>query len=440
MTPLPRISIAVPSFNQGQFIGETLQSLVDQDYPDLEVIVQDGGSTDGAVEIARKFADRWPHVFRVHVEKDRGHAHAVNLAFRKSTGEILGYLNTDDTLYPGCLHRVAREIDPARGRHIVFGRSLFTGEGSPYVGLEHPAEFRGHFDLLAVWRRGHCRIPQPSTFWHRTVYETCGDFDERYNHGLDYLQWCRFSRRFAFHKVDALWSTYRMHPASVSSNKTEQEWLDIMIAYSRMHWGRWWQPLRWRCELSHRWHDRRLEERARQRALRAEGALAERRYGAMIAEGVRAVALSPRLAWHRFAARLGLRRLGGRAFARLAAGRGGDGEATGRYPDGWIGPRYRADLQVPAGATRLVIVLQHTPPAAGAHRRVSSRLLVDGVLADRREVGAAGRFDLVADLTARRGRPCRVEVVTSEYFVPRFLLGGADERRLSAVLVEQRIE
>src|SRR5512144_2548508 len=127
---LPRITIAVPSFNQGRFIRETLESLVEQRYPNLEVIVQDGGSTDGAAEIAQQFADRYPDVFRVFVQRDRGHAHALNMAFARSTGEILGYLNTDDTLYPGCLHRVAREIDPARGRYIVFGRSVFTGEGS----------------------------------------------------------------------------------------------------------------------------------------------------------------------------------------------------------------------------------------------------------------------------------------------------------------------
>src|SRR5215470_13672007 len=104
----PRITIAVPSYNQGAFIRETLDSLVAQEYPNLEVIVQDGGSTDGAVEIAREFAARYPDVFQVDVRPDRGHAHAVNMAFARSTGEILGYLNTDDTLYPGCLARVAR--------------------------------------------------------------------------------------------------------------------------------------------------------------------------------------------------------------------------------------------------------------------------------------------------------------------------------------------
>jgi hypothetical protein len=95
---------------------------------------------------------------------------------------------------------------------------------------------------------------------------------------------------------------------------------------------------------------------------------------------------------------------------------------------------------VPGTASRLVVLLQHAPPSAGRHPRVSPRLLVDGVLADRREVCEAGQFSLVADVTAARGRSCRIEVLTPEYFVPRFLDGAGDDRRLSALLLEQRIE
>ena len=436
LVTLPRITLAVPSFNQGRFIRETLQSLVDQRYPNLEVIIQDGGSTDGAVEIAREFVAHSPRVFQLHVERDTGHANALNRAFRRSTGQILGYLNTDDTLYPGCLQRVAREIDPARGRYIVFGRCLFTGHGSPYVGQEHPAEFRGHYDLLAAWKRGYNAIPQPSTFWHRRVYATCGDFDERYNQGLDYLQWCKFSRRFAFHRVDELWSTYRMHPASVSANKTEEEWLDIMIRYSRMHWGPWWDPLRWRCEVSHRWHDRRRLERARDHARSAVRALAEHRYGTALVESAKVTVLSPRLVSYRAVAALAGRR-GGRRPDGLTPN--GPPESDGGYSDGWIGPVYRAALEVPAAANRLVIMLEHAPPR-GAGRRAGPTLLVDGVSADRKEVGEACRFALVADLTAVRGRACRVEILTPEYFVPRHFEPTADARKLSLRMLEQRIE
>jgi glycosyltransferase involved in cell wall biosynthesis len=384
----------VPSYNQGKFIRETLRSLVDQQYPNLEVIIQDGGSTDGAIEIAQEFVERYPTIFRLYVQKDRGHAHALNMAFARSTGEILGYLNTDDTLYPGCLRRVAREIDPARGRYIVFGRCLFTGEGSPYVGREHPAKYHGHFDLLAVWTRGHNAIPQPSTFWHRRVHEACGGFDEAHNHGLDYLQWCKFSRRFRFHKVDELWSTYRMHPVSVTANKTEQEWLDIMIRYSRMHWGPWWRPLRWRCELSCRLHDSSLRYRVSRSAL-------------------------------------------GRWLGAVRR-RGTAGDFTGKYADNWIGPVYRSSLEVPAEASRLIVVLEHHPQAH--HRRVSPALRLDGKLLDRRCMRDAGQFSLIADLAPYRGAACALEVRTPEFFVPRFTMRAADDRRLSVLLLEKRIE
>lgn len=430
----PRISIAVPSFNQGRYIRETLESLVAQQYPNLEVIIQDGGSTDGAVAIAQEFVDRYPETFRLFVEKDTGHANAVNKAFRRSTGEILGYLNTDDTLYAGCLERVAREIAPARGRYIVFGRCLFTGSGSPYVGREHPAEYRGHFEMLAVWKRGYNTIPQPSTFWHRRVYEACGDFDERHNAGLDYLQWCRFSKRFAFHKVDALWSTYRMHPVSVTSNKTEQEWLDVMIGYSRSEWGPWWHPLRWRCALSYRLHDKELGEQARVRARRAEEAARAGRYGAAALESLRMVARSPRLA-----AYWGSRVVAGRApwLARRTSPRRDGAAFTGRYSDNWIGPVYKSDVTVPADARRLVLTLEHHP--TGHHRRISPALCVNGeVVEQRRHDG--GQLALAVDVSPYRGGSCAVEVRTPEFFIPRFVDGSPDDRELSVLLVDQRIE
>lgn len=389
----PRISIAVPSYNQAPFIRETLESLVDQQYPSLEVLIQDGGSTDGATEIAQEFVTRWPGTFSLRVQKDRGHAHALNLAFARSTGEILGYLNTDDSLYPGCLHRVAREIDAARGRYVVFGRSLFTGAGPAYVGREHPAEYRGHFDLLAVWKRGHNAIPQPSTFWHRTVHETCGRFDERHNHGLDYLQWCKVSSRFWFHKIDELWSTYRLHPGSVTANKTEQEWLNIMIRYSRMHWGPWWRPLRWRCQASH-W---------------------------LYTSGAR----------HRLARALA------RVGMRPPRARGDTGFA-GKYADNWIGPLYRSELTVPADASRLVVLLEHHP--SGPHRHVSPALCWNSQVVSRQRLAEPGRLSFVVDLAPHRGRLCTLEVHTPEFFVPRLISGQADDRELSLVLLEQRIE
>jgi glycosyltransferase involved in cell wall biosynthesis len=299
MTVAVPISIVVPSLNQGRFLAETLQSLVDQDYGALEVIVQDGGSTDGSIEIARDFALRRPELFKVFVEKDAGQADALNRGFGKATGDILGFLNSDDVLMPGVLRRVAAEVDPGRGRFIVMGRCIFGGEGTRYVGAEHPSRFEGHFEQLAIWKRGYNTIPQPSTFWHRSVWQRCGGFDIAESHVLDYELFCRFSRHYVFHRVDEVWSMYRMHPASKSASATEAEILAWSIAASRRHWGPVYFPLRWRCELSHLLWSMQFHERARHHARRAEEASHQGRRLSWLWEVIRTSAFSPRMAWNR---------------------------------------------------------------------------------------------------------------------------------------------
>lgn|ERR1039458_7867224 len=438
MKSLPLISIAVPSFNQGRFIRETLQSLVNQQYPNLEVIIQDGGSTDGAVEIAREFVGTYPHIFQLFVEKDKGHAQASNRAFRRANGEILGYLNTDDTLYPGCLQRVAEEIDPVRDRYIVFGRCLFTGEGSTYVGVEHPAEFVSHFEHLAIWKRGYNTIPQPATFWHRKVYEKCGDFDESHNHGLDYLQWCKFSRDFQFHKVDELWATYRMHPASVSSNKTEQDWQDIMVRYSRMYWGSWWQPLRWRCEISHWIHGQHLHEQSRHHARRAEESWERGRFASAVGETIVTARFSPKMAWHRLLQPLlADKGYAGLAFLLFAKQKEGNSEFVGKYGDNWVGPVYRETVDIAYARTEIILVLEHVPQPGGHHSKIQVELFVDGRRVAKEKRSQRGQFGIktVIDRNKTKGN-VTLELRTHPYFIPRLISNATDDRKLSMLHLE----
>ncbi|MBE7212375.1 MAG: glycosyltransferase [Gluconacetobacter diazotrophicus] len=443
MSVLPRISVVVPSLNQGKFLAETLQSLADQHDASLEVIVQDGGSTDGSAEIAREFARRFPDVFQVHVEPDRGQAHALNLGFAKTRGEILGYLNADDTLFPGCLRQVTREIDPSRGRWVVFGRSVFTGEG-PHLGVEHPAEFVSRFEQLAIWKRGFNTLPQPSVFWHRRVWETCGGLDEREHHVLDYDLFCRFSARFHFHKVDALWSTYRWHEESKSAQRSESEVLALCVAASRRHWPRPWHPLRWRLAFSRWLHDRQAHERARHHARRAEQAFAEGRRLSAAGEFCRTLALSPAMAWHRLLqpvlAGRGLRLVERWLFQREVE-YGPVGEFTGRYADGWIGPLYEETISLPAGAQRLVLPVRHVPFPDGQHARIETELFVGRRSQGKQVCTAAGVYELRGDVRRHAGRTCRVVLRTSPYFVPGLVeAGSTDMRKLCAKLEEVRVE
>ena len=442
MTDLPLISVVVPSLNQGRFLGETLQSLVGQEDANLEVIVQDGGSKDGSVAVAQDFARRFPHVVQVHVEPDRGQAHALNLGFAKARGDILGYLNADDTLLPGCLRRVGREIDPARDRWIVFGRCVFVGEG-PHLGVEHPAEFVSRFEQLAIWKRGFNALPQPSVFWHRRVWEACGPVDEREEHVLDYDLFCRFSARYGFHRIDELWSTYRWHADSKSAQRTESEVLALCVAASRRHWPGPWHPLRWRLALSRWQYDRQAHERARHHARRAERALAERRRLTALAEGCRTLALSPAMAWHRLLVPL-LADRGVRWTERLLFQRdvdyAGVGEFTGRYGDGWIGPLYEETISLPADARRLVLPVRHVPFPDGRHAQVETELFVEGRSCGRQLCTEARVYEHAADVRRYAGRTCHVILRASPFFVPSDVeAGSTDTRKLCAKLEEIRV-
>src|SRR5262249_38985917 len=143
-----------------------VESVRSQGYPNLEHIVVDNASSDETPEVLA----RYPHL-RVVREKDRGQADAVNKGFRLATGDVLAFLNCDDTYLPGALHRVAQEIDSRNGRHVVVGRCVYVDEHDTPTGLEHPSGVVGQRRVLEVWKV-HC-VPQPATFWTREAWQCC---------------------------------------------------------------------------------------------------------------------------------------------------------------------------------------------------------------------------------------------------------------------------
>jgi glycosyltransferase involved in cell wall biosynthesis len=429
MSDLPRISIVVPSYNQGQYLAETLQSLADQDYPGLEVIVQEGGSTDDSLVIANAFAARYPGVFQVYAEKDAGQADALNRGFARATGTILGFLNSDDTLFPGVLRRVAAEIDLSRDRYVVMGRSLFTGENSRYVGVEHPAEYLSHFEHLAIWKRGYNSIPQPSVFWHADVTRRVGWLDVNEHHALDYDLFCRFSRHYRFHRIDELFSSYRMHDESKSAQRTEAEVLDLAIGVSRKHWGSWLHPLRWRLEWSHHAYAAHYHEHARHHARRAEQAYRDGRKAGAAFEFLKTLRYSPRMARDRLLyAALARGKL---AFLARTVTR--ENAFVGQYSDGWIGPTYCAHVHVPATATNLEVALEHVPQPG--HDGFEIRLELNGAMVDHKKVERPGPFTLSADVRGIAGATATIEVKSASCFVPRQVLQIDDDRELSVKMV-----
>lgn len=434
MSNLPDISIVVPSYNQGQYLAQTLQSLVDQEYPHLQVIIQEGVSKDDSIAIAQDFVKRHPAIFELHVEKDAGQADAINRGFARAKGSILGFLNSDDTLYPRILHRVAAEIDPLKNRYVIMGRSLFTGENSRYVGVEHPAEYLSHFEHLAIWKRGYNTIPQPSVFWHKDVTQRVGWLDVNEHHALDYDLFSRFSRHYDFHRIDELFSDYRMHDESKSAQRTEAEVLALSIGVSRKHWGPWYSTLRWRLALSHWAYSHHFHDHARHHARHAEAAFKKRRLGTAALHFVQTAAYSPGMARTRllngWLARRKLNLLGGLVTR--------DTSFKGEHADGWIGPSYVTQIALPSNAARLVMQLEYIPQTG--HGNFEVKLLLDGNVADRMMMVASGPFTLSADVTGMQGSNVAIEVHSASYFVPRETMQVDDDRELSIKTSGYRIE
>lgn len=242
----PKISIITPSYNQGRFIEATIQSVMAQDYPEVEHIIVDGGSTDGTLAILA----RYPHL-KVISEPDRGQAEAVNKGLRLANGEIIGWLNSDDTYYPGALAGAAETIAPARGIYIAMGRCAYIDEAGKPTGAEHPSAFVSHRRVVEVWK-GYT-IPNPAVFFHRRVYEECGGLDESLYLTLDYDLFCRYTARFDITVVDRIWATYRLHQSAKSSEQSQGELLEKSMEVSRRYWGEAGSLQRWRYLVSFWW-------------------------------------------------------------------------------------------------------------------------------------------------------------------------------------------
>jgi glycosyltransferase involved in cell wall biosynthesis len=201
---VPLVSIVTPSFNQGAFLEETILSVLDQDYPHLEYVVVDGGSTDGSVEIIRRYADRitwWTS------EPDRGQAAALNKGFARTRGDYVGWLCSDDTLLPGAISRLVAALERDPNLVLAYGDAVYTDERSA---RKNPAP-SGKWDPVLMVRKAQVPNQQPASLYSRRGWEAAGPLDEEAWYYLDF----EFTVRLAglgggVHVAEPL-ATYRIH-------------------------------------------------------------------------------------------------------------------------------------------------------------------------------------------------------------------------------------
>ena len=205
----PRISIITPSFNQGAYIDEMIRSVIEQDYPNIELIVIDGGSTDNTTDVLRKYGTRIAHW---ESEKDRGQTHAINKGLAHATGDIWAYLNSDDLITPGALKRVAEIFADPAVDWIGGITDIFDTNGCrDTVTPQEPAR---KIEYLTPWQRSvqHVFSCSNVTYMRRSVYEKLGSFDESYDYSMDMEYYTRaMVAGFRFHRIPELLGRWRWH-------------------------------------------------------------------------------------------------------------------------------------------------------------------------------------------------------------------------------------
>jgi glycosyltransferase involved in cell wall biosynthesis len=228
MSNLPRISIITPSYNQGEFIGQTIDSVLGQGYPNLEYIVMDGGSTDRTLEVLEGYQGRLSWVS----ERDRGQSHAINKGLRMATGEVIAFLNSDDLYEPGALMRVGKFFARHPQAAWVTGKCWIIDQNGRKIR-------RAIILYKNLWLRLRSYtmlqvidyISQPATFWRRRVVDKVGVFDESLRYAMDYDYSLRVGRHFALWVIDDYLASFRIHPSSKAGSSANAQFdTDLEIA------------------------------------------------------------------------------------------------------------------------------------------------------------------------------------------------------------------
>jgi glycosyltransferase involved in cell wall biosynthesis len=202
----PLVSIVTPSYNQAAFLEETMLSVLEQDYPRIEYVVVDDGSTDGSVEIIRRYADRLAWWTR---QENAGQPAALNRGFARTSGELLGFLNSDDTLLPGAVSAFVEAFGDERDLLLVYGDAL-TRQNGREIGTLRARDW----DPRELVRTGANPVPQQASMWRREAWELAGPFDEGSFFFFEYEFLVRLAAHGRAKRLERPLATFRLHPAS----------------------------------------------------------------------------------------------------------------------------------------------------------------------------------------------------------------------------------
>jgi glycosyltransferase involved in cell wall biosynthesis len=225
MTDLPLVSIITPSFNQARYIEATIRSVLTQDYPRIEYIIVDGGSTDGTVEVIKKFEGRigwWVS------EPDKGQTDAINKGFARAKGDILAWINSDDTYEAGAVSAAVQFLQGHPEVGMVYGDCNFINESGRVIGKFNSAQTDHH-----RLRQGYVHIPQQTAFFRAELWGRVGPLDPSFYFAMDYDLWTRIAARSEVKYVPQMWANFRLHTSGKTIVADDRCWPEMMRVHYR---------------------------------------------------------------------------------------------------------------------------------------------------------------------------------------------------------------
>jgi len=226
-SPQPLVSIVTPSFNSAPFLRECIESVLAQDYPNIEYIVMDGGSTDGTPAILERFRDR---VARIHSAPDFGQGQAINRGLSGSGGDIVAFLNADDAYLPHAVAQAVRAFAAHPAAAVVYGNAYHVDENGSTIAA-YPTQ---DFDRDALTRS--CYICQPAAFVRRDAFERAGAMNPALHYVLDYDLWLRLAAFGTFVRVESFLANSRVHAGSKSVSNRKAFYREV-FALLRARFG-----------------------------------------------------------------------------------------------------------------------------------------------------------------------------------------------------------
>ena len=230
---LPLVSIVTPSYNCAPFLEECIESVLAQDYPNIEYIIMDGGSTDGTPAILDRYRDR---IARIHSAPDFGQGQAINRGLAAASGEIVAFLNADDAYLAGAVSAAVRELAAHPQAAVVYGNAFHVAENGATL-APYPTQ---DFDRAAL--RRSCYICQPAAFVRRQAFERAGALNPALHYVLDYDLWIRLAAVGEFLRIDPYLAKSRVHGASKSVTDRAAFYREIFALLLR-HFG--YVPYEW---------------------------------------------------------------------------------------------------------------------------------------------------------------------------------------------------